>query len=78
MTRLVFAALILLGAGMRAEAADLTLKRVMLSSGGVGYFEYSADVDGDAELGLDVPLGQVDDILKSLVVFDSAGGVAGA
>ena len=60
-----------------ALAADLTLKRVILSSGGVGYFEYTTAVDGDEFLGLDVPLGQVDDILKSLVVFDPSGGVAG-
>jgi hypothetical protein len=77
MTRLAFAVLLLLGLGAPAGAADLTLKHVMLSSGGVGYFEYAAEIDGDATLGLDVPLGQVDDILKSLVVFDQAGGVAG-
>ena len=76
MIRLVFAALLLLCIGTQVRAADLSLKRVMLSSGGVGYFEYAADVDGDDTLGLDVPLDQVDDILKSLVVFDSAGGVA--
>ncbi len=58
-----------------AFAADLALKRVMLSSAGVGYFEYEADVDGSATLGLDVPLDEVDDVLMSLVVFDSAGGV---
>ncbi|WP_158933037.1 DUF4139 domain-containing protein, partial [Acidisphaera sp. S103] len=40
------------------------------------YFEYTADVDGDQTLDLDVPVGQVDDILMSLVVFDSAGSVA--
>jgi hypothetical protein len=77
MMRFVLIALLLGGLGGQAEASDLTLKRVMLSSGGVGYFEYAADIDGDATLALDVPLGQVDDILKSLVVFDSAGGVAG-
>ena len=60
-----------------ALAGDLTLKRVMLSSGGVGYVEYEAAVEGPATLGLDVPLDQVDDVLKSLVVFDSAGGVGG-
>ena len=48
----------------------------MLSSGGVGYFEYEATVDGNATLSLDVPLDQVDDILKSLVVYDD-GGTAG-
>ena len=60
-----------------AHAADLTLKRVMLSSAGVGYFEYEAAVTGPADLGLDVKLDQVDDVLKSLVVFDDAGGVGG-
>ena len=60
-----------------AQAAGLVLKRVMLSSAGVGYFEYAADVDGPATLGLDVPLAQVDDVLKSLVVFDDAGGIGG-
>ena len=65
----------LLGSVCPAFAADLVLKRVMLSSAGVGYFEYEANVDGTAALGLDVPLDEVDDVLTSLVVFDSAGGV---
>ena len=56
-----------------AMAAELALKRVALSSGGVGYFEYEAQVEGDATLGFDVPLDQVDDVLKSLVVYDSSG-----
>jgi hypothetical protein len=56
-----------------ADAADLSLKRVMLSSGGVGYFEYEAIVDGDTTLTLDVALDQVDDVLKSLVVYDETG-----
>ncbi len=55
----------------------LTLTRVMLSSAGVGYVEYAADVTGATTLGIDVPLEQVDDVLKSLVVFDAAGGVGG-
>jgi hypothetical protein len=59
-----------------AGAATLTLKRVVLSSAGVGYFEYEAPVEGDATVALDVPLDQVDDVLKSLVVYDS-GGTAG-
>ncbi len=60
-----------------AFAQDLSLKRVMLSSGGLGYFEYEASVDGDATLKLTVSLGQVDDVLKSLVVYDDKGGVGG-
>jgi hypothetical protein len=60
-----------------ASAQDLVLKRVMLSSGGLGYFEYEATVDDDATLKLTVPLGQVDDLLKSLVVYDDKGSVGG-
>src|SRR6201986_4419952 len=62
---------------MLAQAQDLALKRVMLSSGGLGYFEYEATVDGDATLKLTVSLDQVDDVLKSLVVYDDKGGVGG-
>ena len=58
-----------------ADAQDLALKRVLLSTGGVGYFEYEAAVDGDADLPLSVRLDQVDDVLKSIVVFDDRGGV---
>ena len=54
--------------------ADLVLKRVLLGTGGVGYFEYAADVDAsDASLQLRARLDQVDDILKSLIVIDPAG-----
>ncbi len=54
---------------------DLTLRRVMLSTGGVGYFEYEATISGDAALTLDVRLDQVNDILKSIVVYDDQGGI---
>ncbi|MEO1190828.1 MAG: DUF4139 domain-containing protein [Pseudomonadota bacterium] len=58
-----------------AAAQDLDLKRVVLSTGGLGYFEYEAQVTGDAELAITVPLAQVDDVLKSLVVYDQAGRI---
>ncbi len=58
-----------------AAAAELSLKRVLLSTGGVGYFEYEAEVEGNAELALDVRLDQVDDVLKSIVVYDDHGAV---
>ena len=60
-----------------AAAQELALKRVMLSSGGLGYFEYEAVVEGDATLKLTVSLEQVDDVLKSLVVYDDKGAVGG-
>ena len=57
----------------KARRPNLALKRVMLSSGGLGYFEYEATVEGDATLRLTVSLEQVDDVLKSLVVYDDKG-----
>lgn len=66
--------LVLLSAAS-AEAAELALKRVMLSSGGVGYFEYEARVQGAEALDLTVRRDQVDDVLKSVVVYDDKGGV---
>ncbi len=61
-----------------ALAGELTLKRVMLSTGGVAYLEYEAEIEGDAQPTLNVPLDQVDDVLKSIVVYDSKGGVGAA
>ena len=66
-----------LAAAGAAQASDLALKRVLLSTGGVGLYEYEAEIDGDATVELTAPLDQVDDILKSLVVFDDHGGVGG-
>lgn len=57
-----------------AQAAELQLKRVMLSSGGVGYFEYQAEVEGWETIEIPVRLDQVDDVLKSAVIFDDKGG----
>ena len=67
---LLTVALVPLGA---ARAADLALKRVVLSSGGVGYYEYAGEVGPDGTVALEVPLDQVDDVLGSLMA-DSDGG----
>src|SRR5260370_9052209 len=80
MHRLLFSIIALLGLFVTptlAAAQDLVLKRVMLSSGGLGYFEYEATVEGDATLKLTVSLQQVDDVLKSLEVYDDKVGVGG-
>jgi len=73
-TRLLAGAASMALLAFSAEAAELALKRVMLSSGGVGYFEYQAEVSGWEQLSIPVRLDQVDDVLKSAVVFDDAGG----
>jgi Domain of unknown function (DUF4139) len=64
------------GSSGAAEAApELQLQRVLYSSGGVGYFEYEAKVSGNAQLSLPVRLDQVNDVLKSIVVFDDRGNL---
>lgn len=73
MKGLLVAAVLAAPAGALAE--DLTLRRVALSTGGLGYFEYETEVVGDATVSLDVPLDQVDDVLKSLVVYDDTGRI---
>ena len=75
----VLAILLLAPVAAVAQPAPATppLKRVLLSSGGVAYFEHEIEVTGDAELKLELRLDQVDDALKSLVVFDDKGGVGG-
>jgi hypothetical protein len=56
-----------------AQAAELVLKRAVLGTGGVGYFEYAAEVTGKDTLTLRARLDQVDDILKSVLILDPAG-----
>lgn len=67
---------LLAAAAQPAHAADPVLRRVTLSSGGMGQFEFSAQAVGAETLTLDVPLDQVDDLLKSLRVDDPAGAPA--
>ena len=69
------AAAVLLAAATAAGAAEPTLKRVLLSTGGVGFFGYEATPDAEGRIWLTVPLAQVDDILKSLTVLGGEGAV---
>ena len=77
--RLLLVSTSLAALATHAWAGDLTLHRVMLSAAGVGYFEFGASVVGSGPgagtIGLDVPLAQVDDVLRSLAVFDDHGGI---
>lgn len=56
-----------------AEAA-VPVKKVVLYSSGVGYFERSGEVEGDAKLDLRFQTAEVNDLLKSLVPRDLGGG----
>jgi hypothetical protein len=57
-----------------ADSARLPVKRVVLYKNGVGYFEHSARVHGNQELGIDFTTGQLNDVLKSLTVVDLGSG----
>jgi hypothetical protein len=58
-----------------AEAAELPLARVVLSNSGLAQFTRAGTISGGSSIDLAVRLDQVDDILKSLTVFDEAGAV---
>jgi hypothetical protein len=57
---------------------QLPLKRVIIYSNGVAYFERRGTVTGKAEINLSFKQSQVDDVLKSLVVLDLGKGRIGA
>jgi hypothetical protein len=56
----------------------LPLKKVILYSNGVAYFERRGTVVGRAEIALDFKQSQVDDVLKSMLVLDLGKGRVGA
>jgi hypothetical protein len=57
-------------------AADppLPLSKIVLYSSGVGYFQHDGTIIDRSQLDLRVSAGQINDILKSLVVQDFGGG----
>jgi hypothetical protein len=60
--------------GAPGDSSRLPVKRVVLYKNGVGYFEHSARVHGDQELGIDFTTAQLNDVLKSLTVVDLGNG----
>jgi len=54
----------------KPPAQVLPLKQVVLFSSGVGYFQREGVIDGNARVDLTFPVGDVNDLLKSLVVLD--------
>ena len=54
--------------------AALPVTGVTLYTSGVGYFERGGQVDGEASQTLLFPVGEINDVLKSLVLLDGGGG----
>ncbi|MDW8125609.1 MAG: hypothetical protein RMJ04_12635 [Geminicoccaceae bacterium] len=57
-------------------AGELRLERVVLSDGGVALFDHTAELDAAEALELVLPRAQIDDLLKSLLLFDVPGTAA--
>jgi Carboxypeptidase regulatory-like domain len=65
--------------GPENPAASLPVTRVALYKNGVGFFEHTGHVSGDATVTIDFTSGQLNDVLQSLTAIDLNGGrIAGA
>lgn len=65
------------GVNLGAAPAEAPIREVVLFSSGVGYFQHEGKVQGNAEAELHFKTGQINDVLKSLVLQDLDGGRAG-
>lgn len=52
----------------------LPIKQVVLFNSGVGYFQREGDVEGNTRVDLTFPVGDINDLLKSMVLQDLGGG----
>jgi len=59
------------------DSTDIPVKAVTLYSSGVGYFQHSGTVTGNATTVLPFNVAQINDVLKSLVLEDKGGQVVG-
>ncbi len=53
---------------------EIPVTKAVLYSSGVGYFEHSGSVEGDAAVRLMFKTSQINDVLKSMVLMDMDGG----
>ena len=60
-----------------ALAAEMPIRGVTLSSAGIAQIERAGEVAADAPVVFRAPLGDVDDLLRSLIILDPAGRVEG-
>lgn len=56
------------------NAVDLPVRRVVMFSSGVAFFEHRGEVEGDAKVDLKFRVDDVNDLLKSMVLQDEGGG----
>jgi len=61
-------------ASERRPGPNLPIRDIVLFNSGVGYFQREGSVEGDARVDLQFPAGEVNDLLKSLVLQDLGQG----
>ncbi|MCL2641676.1 MAG: hypothetical protein FWD53_12580, partial [Phycisphaerales bacterium] len=74
MRKAMAAALMVMATAGAVGAAEVPIKRVVLFSSGVGFFEHEGTADGNLATPLRFETAQINDVLKSLVVYDRDGG----
>src|ERR1700761_7497717 len=75
LARLLMASAALISCTVAASANELPLQRVVVSTSGLAQFTHAGTAAAGDKLELSVRLDQVDDILKSLTVFDREGAL---
>lgn len=78
MFRLIAALVVVVSLIVPLQADELKTTRIALFSSGVGYFESSMTVEGNAAAELKFRAEQINDVLKSLVLRDLDGGTIAA
>ncbi|MDR1911141.1 MAG: DUF4139 domain-containing protein [Helicobacteraceae bacterium] len=69
------AAFFLIGAlmwGAEFKDSELAVKKIALFSSGVGFYELGGELNGASKIALSFDRSQMDDVLKSLAIYDSS------
>ena len=70
----VAAALPLAAPAQEKKAADIPIKRVVMFSSGVAFFEHNGEVEGNTQVEMKFDVKDINDLLKSMVLQDDGGG----
>src|SRR5438309_9577332 len=58
----------------KSASPQLPVAQVVLFSSGVGYFQREGEIEGNGRVDLSFPVGDINDLLKSMVLQDLGGG----
>src|SRR5260370_7062123 len=66
------------GTAKAASSPNLPIAQAVLFSSGVGFFEREGEIDGNQRIDLSFPVGDINDLLKTMFLQDLANGHASA